>query len=88
MFKRHLPSQETPVPKKGVSQKTYPKEVFLLRKLLIVISVEKGSSLATDPTDIWNASNLPEGFTVQHKHGILSTPCTYDSEELITHKRI
>ncbi len=33
---------------------------FLLRKLLIVMSAEKGSSLATDPTDIWNVSNPPD----------------------------
>ena len=88
MSKRHLPSQETPVPRKDVSQKTYPKEVFLVRKLLIAMSVEKKSSLATDPTDIWNASNLPEGFRVQHKHVILSTPCTFDSVKIITHKNI
>ena len=52
------------------------------------MSVEKGSSLATDLTDIWNASNLPEGFTVQHKHGILSTPCTFDSVEITHNKNI
>jgi hypothetical protein len=52
------------------------------------MSVEKGSSLATDPTDIWNASNLPEGFTVQQKHGISSTPHIFDTVEIITHKSI
>jgi len=85
MSKKIFTFQETPVPRKGNSQKMYLKEVFLIRKPLIVMSVEKGSSLATNPTDIWNASNLPEGFTAQHKHDITSPPCTFDSVEIITH---